>query len=73
MITVSTIHRKNCVRATRATPIILPNMRSTAWTDEMSTSTTREDFSSMTLCITMEPNMVMNMKITMPSTREITM
>ena len=51
--------------------MILPNMRSTAWTDEMSTSTTREDFSSMTLCITMEPNMVINIKITMPITREI--
>ena len=69
--TVSTIQRKNCVRATHATPIIFPNMSSVALTDETSTSTTLLDFSSITLCITIPVNIAMNMYIIMESTREM--
>ncbi len=63
---VRTIQRKNWVRATRATPTILPNIRSIALTEEISTSTTRLVFSSMTLDITWPPNIIMNIQIMMP-------
>ena len=46
---VRMIHSRNWVRATRATPMILPNISSVDLTEETSTSTTRLDFSSMTL------------------------
>ena len=58
---VSTIQRKNWVRATHATPMILPNMSSVAFTDDTSTSTTRLAFSSITLCMTIPENIAMNM------------
>ena len=58
---VSTIHSANWVRATRATPMILPNIRSMLFTDDTSTSTTRELFSSITEPITMPLNIAMNM------------
>ena len=62
MITpVRTIHSRNCVRATRATPMILPNMSSVDFTEETSTSTTRLVFSSMTLDMTMPLNRAINM------------
>ena len=55
-----TIHRMNWVRATSATPMILPNISSVELTDETSTSTTLEDFSSMTLFITIPLKSAMN-------------
>ena len=58
---VRAIHMKNWVRATNATPIILPKRSSVALTDETRTSTTRLDFSSITLDITMPQNIDMNM------------
>ena len=57
---VSRIHSRNCVRATSATPMILPNMSSVALTLDTSTSTTRELFSSMTELITMPENRAIN-------------
>ncbi|CDC63697.1 unknown [Bacteroides sp. CAG:770] len=57
---VNAIHIKNCVNATMATPIIFPKSSSVAFTEETSTSTTRLDFSSMTLDITIPQNMEMN-------------
>ena len=65
-ISVSRIHSRNCVRATRATPIILPNISSVALTEDMSTSTTRELFSSITELITMPENRAMNIYSAMP-------
>ena len=53
--------------------MILPNISSVERADDMSTSTTRLDFSSITLDITIVPNMVMNRKIKMPITMEIAM
>ena len=70
---VSTTQRRNCVRATQATPIILPNISSVAFTEDTSTSTTRLDFSSMTLCITIAENIAMNIYIIMESTSDIIM
>ena len=40
-------------------------------TEDTSTSTTRLDFSSMTLCITMAENITMNMYIMIESTRDM--
>ena len=58
-----TIQMANCVRATRATPMILPIISSNDETLETMTSTMRLVFSSMTPRITMEPNMKTNMYI----------
>ena len=69
-ISVRSIHSRNCVRATKATPIILPNMSSVAFTEDMSTSTTRELFSSMTELITMPENRAMNKYSAMPRIME---
>jgi len=44
-----------CTTATEATPKILPIISSKGRTDETTTSNTRDDFSRMTLCITMAP------------------
>ena len=60
-IPVSRIHSRNCVRATRATPIILPNISSLAFTEDTSTSTTRELFSSITELMTIPEKRAMNM------------
>ena len=61
MTRVRAIQMKNCVRATRATPMILPIISSTLLTEETITSTTRLLFSSMTLRMTIVPNMKTNM------------
>ena len=58
---VRIIHSRNCVRATRATPMILPNISSVDLTEDTRTSTTRLDFSSMTLFMTMPLKRAMNM------------
>ena len=71
--TERTIHSMNWVRATRATPMILPNIRSTAFTEEIRTSTTLLFFSSMTLDITCPPNITMNIQMMMPSSIETIM
>ena len=63
--TVRRIHRKNCVSATQATPMIFPNISSVAFTEDTSTSTTLLAFSSMTLCITIPVNIAMNIYIMM--------
>ena len=57
---VSTIQSRNWVKATRATPMIFPNISSVALTEDTRTSTTRLDFSSMTLVMTMPQNRAMN-------------
>ena len=64
---------KNWVKATRATPMILPNIRSTAFTEEISTSTTLLDFSSMTLDMTCPPNIMMNIQMMIPRSMETIM
>ena len=51
----STAQMSTCTTATEATPKILPIISSKGRTDETTTSNTRDDFSSMTLCITMAP------------------
>ena len=68
MAPVSRIQSRNCVKATSAIPMILPNISSVAFTELMRTSTTLLDFSSMTADITIAPNIVMKMKMKMPST-----
>ena len=73
MATDSTIQSRNCVRATRAMPMILPNISSVALTELTSTSTTRLAFSSITLDITMPPKSVMNMNRKMPRIMETAM
>ena len=60
MTTVSAIHMKNWVRATRATPLIFPKRSSVALTEDTRTSTTLLDFSSMTLDMTIPQNIEMN-------------
>ena len=57
---VSTIQRRNWVKATAATPTILPNISSVALTLETKTSTTLLDFSSITEDITIPENIAMN-------------
>ena len=54
---VSTIQSANCVRVTRLTPIILPNISCIGLTDETMTSTMRLVFSSITPRITALPDM----------------
>ena len=61
MARVRTTQMKNWVRATLATPRILPIIRSKGLTEETMTSTILLDFSLMTLVMTMLPNMVTNM------------
>ena len=63
---VRTIHSRNWVRATRATPMILPNISSVDFTDDTRTSTTRELFSSMTELMTMPENRAMNIYRAIP-------
>ncbi|CDD16662.1 unknown [Alistipes sp. CAG:435] len=53
--------------------MILPNIRSMALTDEISTSTTLLVFSSMTLDITCPPNIMMNIQMMMPRSMEMIM
>ena len=72
MTRVRTIQSRNWVKATKATPMILPNISSVALAEEISTSTTRLDFSSMTLDMTIPPNIVMNIKIKTPRIIETT-
>ena len=60
-IRVRAIQSTNWVRATRAIPMILPNISSVDFTLDTSTSTTRELFSSITEDITDPPNKAMNM------------
>ena len=60
IIPVRRIQSRNWVRATMATPIIYPNISSVDLTDDTRTSTTRLDFSSMTLVITIPQNIAMN-------------
>ena len=61
MARVSITQMKNWVRATLATPRILPIIRSKGLTEETMTSTILLDFSLMTLVMTMLPNIVTNM------------
>ena len=64
---VRIIQRRNWVRATSAMPIILPNIRSIALTDETITSMTLEDFSSITELSTIPPKSAMNMYMITPN------
>ena len=52
---MSTPQMSTCTAATAATPRILPIIMSKGLTDETITSSTREFFSSMTLCMTIPP------------------
>ena len=52
---ISALHTATCVAATRATPRTLPINISNGFTVETITSKMRDDFSSITLCITIEP------------------
>ena len=61
--TVSTIQIKNCVRATAATPRILPIISWKGLTEEIITSTILVVFSSITLLITILPNIKINIYI----------
>ena len=70
MATDSTIQSRNCVSATSAMPMILPNISSVDLTELTSTSTTRLAFSSITELITMLPNIVTKMNRKMPSTMD---
>ena len=70
---VRRIQSRNWVRATRATPMIFPNSSSVALTEDTSTSTTRLDFSSMTLDMTMPLKMAMNMYRAMARTMDMIM
>ena len=69
-IRVRRIQRTNWVTATRATPMIFPNISSVAFTEDISTSTTRELFSSMTELITIPENRAMNIYRAMPRIME---
>ena len=55
MATVNPIHKMNCVRPTNPTPKIFPIMSWKGFTDEMTTSTIRLTFSSITPRITCTP------------------
>lgn len=52
---ISTPQMSTWTTATRATPRILPSIRSKGRTEETTTSSTRLFFSSMTDCMTIEP------------------
>ena len=67
----SITQRKNWVRATRATPMIFPNMSSVDFTEEMSTSTILLDFSSITLLITIPENIAMNIYMMVERIRDM--